>query len=178
MFDGISRRAVDPRLRFARVRLGLVAFVLLACSVLLMGCGGGYMLRGKVVEGPIAQVQVVDAEDPRFVEADRSAGGAVVWVVFEPNNGIDRERLGRFVTDGEGRFEIPIDAMGAGLLMYEVEVTARRAGHQGALGVVPLPGRGGRVLVTLPRGADTLRREEDLLDRTLRDAEPYLDGRR
>jgi len=150
----------------------------MACCVLFPGCGGGYQLRGKVVEGPIAQVQVVDADDPRFLEPDRSAGGAVVWAVFEPNNGIDRERLGRFVTDGDGVFAIPLDAPGAGLLMYEVQLTARRSGHQGALGTIDVPGRGKRVLITLPHGVDTLRVEEDLVGETLRDAEPYLDGRR
>lgn len=170
-------RPIDQRRGIAH-RYAVWHPVLLIATLLLAGCGGGYRLKGKVVEGPVAMVEVVDADDPRYVEQDRSAGGAVVWAVFEPNNGIDRERLGRFVTDGEGRFEVPIDAVGAGLLMYEVELLARRTGHQGAMGVVPLPGRGGAVLITLPRGVDTLRPEEDYLDQTLRDAEPYLGGDR
>lgn len=152
--------------------------LLVGCCLLLAGCGGGYQLRGKVIEGPVAQVQVVDADDPRFIEADISGAGALVWGVFEPNNGIDRQRLGRVVADHEGLFMVPLDASGAGFLMYEIELTARRDGHQGARGVIPVPGRGKRVLITLPRGVDTLGDEADYLGETLRDAQPYLDGRR
>ncbi len=170
----------DALLRWSltRRRLPALAWWLVGCLLPLVGCGGGYQLRGKVIEGPIAQVLVVDADDPRFREADSSGAGALVWGVFEPDNGIDRQRLERVVADHEGHFVIPLDATGAGFLMYEIQLTARRDGHQGARGVVPVPGRGGRVLITLPRGADTLGNEEDYLGETLRDAQPYLDGRR
>lgn len=155
------------------------ALLLLVGSCLLLpGCGGGYQLRGKVIQGPVAEVLVVAADDPRYLEADTSAGGAVVWGVFEPNNKIDRDRLERVVTDHEGAFVLPLDAAGAGFLLYEIELTARREGHQGARAVIPVPGRGRRVLITLPRGIDTLGDDGDLLRDTLRDAQPYLDSRR
>ena len=165
------------RLQRRRKRgLFLLAIAWLTSSA--AGCAGPYPLQGKVVEGPVAQVLVVSADDPRYTEPDPSAAGAVVWGVLEPNNAIDRERLERVVSDGEGYFVIPIDAPGAGFLRYEIGLTARRGGHRGGHGVVTVPGRGKRVLITLPLGPDTLQDTQDILQDTLRDAQPYLDGDR
>ncbi|MFI4861673.1 MAG: hypothetical protein ACIAXF_13460 [Phycisphaerales bacterium JB063] len=141
------------------------------------GCAGGYVLQGKVVEGPVAEVLVLDADDPRFTRENYTGAGATVEAVFEPSRGIGRERLGRFTADEDGLFFVPIDEAGAGLLMYEIELLARHRGHQAAVATIPVPGRGKRVLITLPVGADTLQRPTDIVDETLRDARPYLEGR-
>lgn len=141
---------------------------------LLAGCGG-LAINGRVIRGPIADVQVVDADDPRLQMPNPTGGGAVVRAVLEPNTPSETRPLGKATSDGQGWFKIPVDAVGAGLLEYEVQLIARREGNQGAMATIPLPGRGQRVLVTLPLGRDTLVAPESFLDRTLRDAEPYLD---
>ncbi|MEM9415825.1 MAG: hypothetical protein AAGA29_10160 [Planctomycetota bacterium] len=144
----------------------------------MTGCAGPYVLQGKVVEGPVAEVLVLDADDPRFTREDYSGAGATVSAIFEPGRGIGSERLGRFTADEDGLFAVPIDEAGVGLLQYEVELVARRQGHQSAVATIVIPGRGKRVLITLPVGTDTLRRPEDFVEETLRDARPYLEGGR
>jgi len=161
-----------------RVAHGALALVLVCAAVFAVGCASTYQVRGRVIRGMQANVELIDSDDDRITGQDTSAGGAIVWAVWEPGNGIDRKALGRFVSDAQGNFSIPVDEPGAGFLIYEIELTARRTGHQGVAQTVRVPGMGQRVLITLPHGADTLRRPDDLLERTLRDAEPYLDGRR
>jgi len=147
----------------------------LVTGVLLVGCGSGYAIQGRVVRGPVADVQLVDKDDPRLTEANGSGGGAVVQAVLEPQTPSETKDLGRHVTDGQGRFAIPVNAVGAGLLEYEAQVVARRDGHRGAMSLVPLPRGSQRVLITLPVGKDTLVVPERFIDRVRRDAEPYLD---
>ncbi|XAL98765.1 hypothetical protein OT109_14395 [Phycisphaeraceae bacterium D3-23] len=156
----------------------LPLFLLVLSCVLLTGCAGPYVLQGKVVEGPVAEVIVLDADDPRFAREDYTGAGASVSAIYEPGRGIGSEKLGRFVADQDGMFSVPIDHVGMGMLDYEVELVARRQGHQSAIATIRIPGRGKRVLITLPVGVDTLRRPEDIVDETLRDARPYLEGRR
>lgn len=159
------------------LRYFVFCFLLAGC-VSSGACASSYQLRGRVVEGPTAEVRVVRADNASFSKDASGGGGALVWAVWEPGDGINRKRLGQFTTDENGFFSIPIDEAGAGFLIYEMELTARWRGHQGVMQTIRVPGPGKRVLITLPRGVDTLRRPDDVLERTLRDAEPYLDGRR
>ncbi|MFN3165828.1 MAG: hypothetical protein ACE37H_02055 [Phycisphaeraceae bacterium] len=151
------------------------SMVLGVIAAVAVGCGGGYAIQGRVVRGPVAEVQLVGKNDPRLTEPDGSGGGAVVQAVLEPQTPSEIKDLGRHVTDGQGRFAIPVDAVGAGLFEYEAQLVARRDGHRGAMALIPLPRGGQRVLITLPVGHDTLVVPERLIDRVRRDAEPYLD---
>ena len=166
--------ASKPQVMSLGVCFLVLGFACLAC----LGCATNYQLRGKVIEGSAAQVLIIDKDDPRYLKPNASGAGASVQVMFEPRNRISRESLGQFATDNQGRFAIPIDAFGAGRLQYEVELIARQDAHQGVLKVFRVPGRSKRVLVILPRGIDTLEHQEHITDQTLREAQPYLDGRR
>lgn len=156
----------------------LTPITLLIALLLLAGCSS-YAIKGRVIRGPIATVQVVDDDDPRLTESNGTGGGAIVSAVLEPDTPSERRELGKHIADGQGWFAIPADAFGSGLLEYEAQVLARRDGNQGAFGKIDLPGRSERVLITLPLGEDRLRRpNERFLDKTLRDAKPYLDENR
>lgn len=113
-----------------------------------------------------------------MTEPNPTGGGAVVEGVLEPDTPTERQSLGRVVTDGQGYFAMPVDALGSGFLEYEALLVARREGHQGTLRVIDLPRSRQRVLITLPLGQDNLRIPEGVLGQTLRDAKPYLEDRR
>lgn len=146
------------------------------CVMLLSACSGPYEIKGRVVRGSIAMIQVVPGDDARLKEENPTGGGAVIEAVLEPNTPTERLDLGRHITDGQGYFAIPVDAFGASILEYEALIIARRAGNQGAMKMIELPRRGRRVLITLPQGVDDLVVPESEIDRALRDAKPYLDN--
>lgn len=146
------------------------------CVLFVMaGCGGSYAIKGRVVRGTFAEIQLVDKDDPRLNGADTTGGGAVVQAVFEPGTPTEMQDLGRHITDGQGWFAIPVDAFGTGLLEYEAQLIARRDGYQGAIATIPLPRGSQRVLITLPVGRDTLVVPERYIDSVRRDAKPYLE---
>ena len=156
----------------------VAAIVALMFALALTGCAGGYAIEGRVVRGSIANIQLVDKDDPRLAEPNPTGGGAVILAVYQPQTPTETKSLGRHVTNGQGRFRIPVDAFGAGFFEDQAQIIARRDGHQGAMATIDLPRRGQRVLITLPLGADTLKVPEDYLDRVLRDASPYLEENR
>lgn len=153
------------------------ALVLLLVMFMLAGCGS-YAIQGRVVRGSFASIQLVDKDDPRLTEDNPTGGGAVVQGVLEPNIPSETQSLGQVVTDGQGRFSLPVDALGSGFLEYEAMLIARREGHQGVMNTIDLPRRGQRVLIVMPLGRDTLRVPEGFLDEALRDAKPYLEQNR
>ena len=153
------------------------AIALLLVTVMFAGCGS-YAIQGRVVRGSSASIQLVDKDDRRMTEDNRTGGGAVVQGILEPDTPTEMQPLGQVVTDGQGNFSIPVDALGSGFLEYEAMIIARREGHRGAMATIDLPRGSERVLVTLPLGADTLRVPERFLDQALRDAKPYLEENR
>ena len=152
-------------------------FVLLLITFLLVGCSK-YAIQGRVVRGSYANIELVDKNDRRFSEANPTGGGAVVQGVLEPETPSERKSLGQVVTNGQGYFSMPVDAVGSGFLEYEAMLIARREGHQGTLRTIDLPRGSQRVLITLPLGQDTLKVPERFLDEALRDAKPYFDENR
>ena len=153
-----------------------VLFMLLI-SGMLVGCSK-YAIQGRVVRGSIANIEVVNKNDRRFTEGNPTGGGAVVQGVLEPETPSERQSLGQVVTDGQGYFSLPVDAMGSGFLEYEAMLIARREGHQGAMRTIDLPRGSQRVLITLPLGRDTLNVPERFLDEALREAKPYFEENR
>lgn len=151
------------------------SFMLIMLS--MVGCGS-YAIQGRVVAGSIASIQLVNKDDARMQENNPSGGGAVVQGIFEPNTPSDTKSLGQIVTDGQGFFALPVDAVGSGFLEYEAILIAQREGHQGAMNTIELPRSGQRVLITLPRGRNTLRVPERFLDEAMREAKPYLEDNR
>lgn len=153
------------------------AIALLLATTLLVGCGS-YAIEGRVVRGSIANIQIVDKNDRRLTEDNPTGGGAVVQGVLEPDTPSERQSLGQVVTDGQGYFSLPVDAMGSGFLEYEAMLIVRREGHQGTMRTIDLPRSGKRVLITLPLGQDTLKVPERFIDEAMRDAKPYLEDKR
>ena len=150
------------------------ALALLLITLTLVGCGS-YAIQGRVVRGSVASIQLVDSDDPRLKENNPTGGGAVVQGILEPDTPSEMQPLGEFVTNGQGWFKIPVDALGSGFLEYEAALIVRREGHQGVMKTIDLPRRGQRVLITLPLGRDTLRVPKSFLDQALHDATPFLE---
>ena len=132
-----------------------------------------YTLRGRVVEGAPASVEVVDPDDPRL--SSRPPLPEARLTLTEDPDRLNRRAAGSAVSGPDGRFELRPDAAGAGVLRIRAGLEARRKGHAPASGEFVLPGRGKRVLVTLPVGRDRAPRPGDFLQETLRQARPYLD---
>lgn len=129
------------------------------------GCES-YALRGRVVEGESSRVTVVEASDPRL--SGKPVEGARVLAMLDPGS-LGRETLPPASSDETGAFEIPVEAVGAGLLKYRVGVSARVSGRRPAEGVFKLPGRGKRLLVQLAPGSDRATGlEADVVEESLR----------
>jgi len=148
---------------------GLVPALTLAVST---GCAP-YALRGVVVPGDTPSVQWVVPDDARLSAPGLASARVTVWL--DPDR-LSPEKIGEATTDGAGRFALPIHASGAGVLMMDVEVRGQRPpDHGSATGKLQLPRRGRRLLITLKPGPDhDPRPAGNLLDQTLRDAEPFL----
>ena len=135
--------------------------LLMLCGLsvsLLTGCGGGAVMRGKVVSGPQSMVMVVTEDDPRL--AGPGLDGVTIQLTLDPRS-LGRKPLGNGATYNDGTFAIPINEFGAGLLEYEVGVLARLEGRQYAEGYFKLPPSSQRVLIIMAKGQDTYREFED-----------------
>lgn len=155
--------------------LGQIGWGVALCGLLLTGCMQGYELRGRVVEGAAPGVRVVGQGDSGLT-AGRSDGvaGARVSGVLDPDS-LRPTTLSTVATDEQGWFSLPIDALGAGSLIYEVRLLVRRDGNRFVEQTIRVPGRHRRVLVTLMPGEDTYRARPGILEETLKLSEPYLD---
>ncbi len=145
----------------------------LLCLLVLLPACAPYALRGRVVEGTPAGVEVVSSDDPRLVS--RPPLPEVRLELTEDPERLNRRAAGSAVSGVDGRFELRPNISGAGLLKIDAGLEARRDGYAPAAGLFGLPGRGKRVLVTMPPGRDHAPNPADFLDETLRQARPYLD---
>lgn len=152
-------------------RAGVWSVAAAVLALLIGGCSS-YQLRGKVVEGPVSSVQVLEKDDERFRQP--GLAGAQVAVTVDPGR-LNRTSFGPAAADEDGRFALPVDKTGAGLLEYDAQVIGQLQGYQAAEQTLRLPSQSKRVLITLAPGSDSARREEpNLLDETIRLSEPYL----
>jgi hypothetical protein len=148
-----------------QLRIGFVLAVLLLASVLptLIGCGGGYALRGKVTESSISAITVVDRTDSSM--DGRGVSDVQIRVYRDPGR-LSQELVASGVSRPDGTFEIPISAFGAGWMDEEWLIRTFRHGYSNAEVVMRLPGNTNRrpVLIMLRQGEATpLREREDLL---------------
>ncbi|MEM0913221.1 MAG: hypothetical protein AAGB29_04640 [Planctomycetota bacterium] len=149
----------------------LAMAALLAVVVTAWGCES-YQLRGKVVSGVSSSIEVVGRDDERL--AGPGIAGARVEGWIDPDR-LDRERLPTRSTDADGEFALPVTATGAGLLEYDVWLTASAVRRLSASTTIRLPGSDRRVLITLgPGDGRPINRYGDPLRETLELAEPYL----
>ncbi len=108
-----------------------------------------YTLRGKVIEGDISYVAVVDANDPRLAGA--GIGNASLELISNPER-LNHKMLAGGITDPAGSFDLHVDEAGAGILTYDTSLTVRHDGHTTASNIFKLPPDSKRVLVSLKRG--------------------------
>jgi len=147
---------------------------LLLLLLLLPACAAGYEMRGRVIEGSISTIVVVNKNDPRLGEQAFGLGGAAIDATLDPQR-LNRQHLPRGVSQLNGEFAIPVSAAGAGFLEYDVEVLAQLPGHAPAIGSFRLPGGSKRVLVILAPGAGEAKSRQDrMLEQTLEMGEPYM----
>jgi len=145
-----------------------VMLMMLVTALLAGGCATeGYVMRGKVVHGPRSTVEVVTKDDPRL--AGPGVAGASLRLTLDPLS-LGRKPLGSSTSYTDGTFSIPVDEFGAGTLEYEVGVLVRAQGYNTAEDIFMLPGSNRRILVTMARGADRYRKQDDVM----KELEPYL----
>lgn len=141
------------RHRAAPSRCGVLAATLaLVCAAAsgLSGCET-YSVRGRVVQGEISYIAVVERDDPRL-DASPLAG-AQLRLQLDP--GTIKRRTASFVASGpDGAFALPVDEFGAGVLEFDAGLRAMRRGYQSTEGTFPLPSSGQRVLVVMAPGKD------------------------
>lgn len=134
----------------------------IAAMTVAGGCAG-YTLQGRVTEGDISYAAVLDQSDSRL-SGGRGIPGVQVALETDPGR-LKREFVGESVTDGDGNFSIRVARPGAGILLYDVGIEARRKGYEGVRQSFRLPPKGKRVFITLRPGPDTLTDEESLMER-------------
>lgn len=152
----------------------LVAVTLVAMFLLPGGVGcSSYAMRGRVIEGHRAAVEIVSRDDPRLTMQEPGLADASVWVTLDPEK-LNARAIGSGVSDATGNFAIPVDVAGAGVLLHEVRVAATRPKFLDASDQFVLPGSRQRVLITMASGTPNRVDERPLLERTLEEAQPYL----
>ncbi len=148
-------------------------WMLMIASLLTLPACSTYQLQGVVVEGPAPGVYVVDSSDARLNQL--GVADAQIMAMLDPDT-LRPKPLPTAMTDDHGRFAIPIDEPGAGLLEYSVSIHANAAGYGDAgVDAMSLPGAGKQLLVVLSAGRGQSKRRpgqptnEDLL----REAETF-----
>ncbi|MEM1444864.1 MAG: hypothetical protein AAGF84_02320 [Planctomycetota bacterium] len=148
------------------------AWIMLGAVVVLGGCSP-YAMRGRVIEGHRASVEVVSRDDPRLTLQEPGLADAMVSVTLDPEK-LNARSIGSGVSDATGNFAIAVDVAGAGVLLHDVEVLAQRQKFFDASSQFVLPGKNQRVLITMTTGTQKRVDERPLLERTLEEAQPYL----
>ncbi len=150
--------------------LAVVVLLMLVCH----GCSP-YELRGTVMTGPGAAVVIANANDVRFEDA--GLAGASVELVLDPNS-ISPQRLGTVQTDSQGRFQMGVDALGAGRFQeYNLGLIVTAKGHRNLWRTLKLPMAGKMLLITLRPGAagrGDPSPPEDILGETLKFKDRFL----
>ncbi len=132
-------------------RSRLLVLPIVAVLGLLLGGCGGYSLKGRVVSGDVSYVAVVDKDDPRLDWP--AVEGAQVDLIVEPSD-LNRERMNPQFSGADGAVRVPVKKVGAGLIKFEVSVSARRSGFRSSHGVFDLPKKSRRLLVVMAPGDD------------------------
>lgn len=138
--------------------LGACVVALLA-AMTLTGCTV-YSLQGKVIEGDISYIAVVDASDERL--DGPGLAGAAISLETDPGK-LRREHVGDAVSGAGGAFSIRVNRTGAGVLIYDVGIKAQRPGYEGVRQIFRLPPSGKRLLIFLHPGVDQLTDDEESL---------------
>lgn len=117
---------------------------LLAVSLLLGGCGG-QRIKGRVVEGSIGVVTVVESKDDRL----DGPGVANVALELRASNQTRSKSLAEGRSGADGSFSFPLSSGQS--LSDQLLLTARADGYVATQGVTFIPGEGRELLVVLKR---------------------------
>jgi hypothetical protein len=109
-------------------------------------------MYGRVVQGDTSYITVVDKDDHRL-EEENGVSGVLLKLQLEPGR-ISRRTVAEQTSGSDGRFSLPVDEFGAGVLEQECGLLARRRGFKSAEGVFMLPGDSKRILIVLEPGRD------------------------
>jgi len=132
---------LPTKLRYAAAAL-LSLFVLSGCQ---------YSLSGIVLAGKRPEVIIVDKDDPRLLEIglDRVR----VQATLDPVS-MRPKKIRDIASDDLGRFNMPIDASGAGFLEYEIHLIFRRTGFKPSQTIMALPPKNKRLVIIMVQGHD------------------------
>lgn len=129
-----------------------LAAAFLLITLFGVGCSSAYTLRGKVISGNISFATVVADSDDRM--EGPGIGGVSIRLVSDPDK-LKREILGETVTGPDGTFAIPFQRVGAGMMLYDVGLSARRDGFAPTVSSnFRLPPESKRMLILLVPGRD------------------------
>lgn len=147
--------------------------VTIAVSLIMLSGCAAYELRGKVVDGSVSSVMLVDQDDARLNQT--GIANATVRLMLDPDK-LSRKDVGTVATQADGSFAIPVSEAGAGLLEYESMVVARYPQMSPAIRFMPLPPSNKRVLITLAPGEDRVDRmmQRDIVRETRELGEQYM----
>lgn len=127
-----------------------MTMLMLPLAFLLASCGP-YQMKGRVVEGDISFIAIVDADDVRF--QNQPVEGVLLRARVDPGR-VSGKTVAQETSDADGNFSLPVDEFGAGVVDMDVEVLARRSGYKSAESVFNLPRDGKRVLIMMAPGRD------------------------
>ena len=156
---------IHTKLRNVSLALPLAIGVLAS-----VGCQP-YQLTGVVMAGAKAKALAVSADDERLKMF--GLDGATIEITVDPLS-IQPRMIGVFPTDRDGRFEIPVDALGAGFLEYELAVCCQAEGYQTIYQTIKMPSRRERLLILMVAGRDTYEPRRDILEETQKLADELL----
>ncbi|MDX2115344.1 MAG: hypothetical protein SFZ24_06950 [Planctomycetota bacterium] len=155
--------SASPRFLLHRARFAAA----LAVASLPLACGP-HTIKGRVIEGDVSAVMVVDKNDHRLQTP--GVPGASLKLIKDPAR-LEPKIIAEHVSGTDGEFELPVDEFGAGVIEMDVGLLVRHRGHRSAESAFKVPGGGKRVLVMLERGRDDPSMSDDrvtpqeLLDR-------------
>jgi len=160
----------------------------LFCLALLTGCSvDRYTLQGRVVSDAAAGAESMGAKEAGRLPS-RPLPRTVVSLIVDAEDPLHRKELGSFECDANGNFEVrDINAPGVELISYPLRIDAYAQdcaplhctaelpgpGHVLVLRMVPDPGAAG---TAPPRPGHAAPKNDDYLQNTLRESEPYLNG--
>ena len=137
-----------------------------AAQLLLVSTGcSEYRLRGLVVAGDVQRVLVVDKHDPRLDQ--EGLPDAVLDLTLDPSS-MRPKRLGSGMTDARGKFDIPIDAAGAGFLDYELSLLCSVEGYGSVYQIIQRPSGRRRLIVMLVKGGRSIEPTDDALTESMK----------
>jgi len=144
-------------------RTQLILFGLLASAAAgLTGCSS-YVIQGKVVAGPFSSMTFVSPDDSRLGEAGLS--DVRVTLRRDPDR-LSTRVVAHVITDGDGKFSLLVDELGAGWMEEQWLLVARKPRFQNATWKQRLTMKHGkmRLLVTMTPGYSDPDPQEDLMD--------------